>query len=78
MRVLTPKMRENIKNSYDYRCGLAILLIATQEIVEKDLSNLGRQNLNSARKLINNHAEQDVVKNMVDLIITTTDVVAMS
>lgn len=78
MRVLTPKMRENIKNSYDYRCGLAILLITAQEIVEKDLSNLGRQNLNSARKLINNHAEQDVVKNMVDLIITTTDVVAMS
>lgn len=78
MRVLTPKMRENIENSYDYRCGLAILLITAQEIVEKDLSNLGRQNLNSARKLINNHAEQDVVKNMVDLIITTTDVVAIS
>lgn len=78
MRVLTPKMRENIENSYDYRCGLAILLITAQEIVEKDLSNLGKQNLNSARELINDHAEQDVVKNMVDLIITTTDVIAMS
>ena len=78
MRVLTPKMKENIKDSYDYRCGLAILLITTQEIVEKDLSNLGKQNLNSARELITNHAEQDVVKNMVDLIITTTDVVAIS
>lgn len=78
MRVLTPKMRENIKNSYDYRCGLAILLITAQEITEKDLSNLGKQNLNNARKLINDHAEQDIVKNMVDLIITTTDVVAMS
>ena len=52
MRVLTPKMRENIKNSYDYRCGLAILLITAQEITEKDLSNLGKQNLSNARKLI--------------------------
>lgn len=78
MRVLTPKMRENIENSYDYRCGLAILLITTQEIVEKDLSNLGRQNLSNARKLIADHEEQDIVKNMVDLIITTTDVVAIS
>lgn len=78
MRVLTPKMRESIKNSYDYRCGLAILLLTTQEIVEKDLSNLGKQNLSNARELIANHAEQDIVKNMVDLIITTTDVVAIS
>lgn len=78
MRVLTPKMRENIENSYDYRCGLAILLITAQEITGKDLSNLGKQNLSNARKLINDHAEQDVVKNMVDLIITTTDVVAIS
>lgn len=78
MRVLTPKMRENIKNSYDYRCGLAILLLTTQEIVEKDLSNLGKQNLSNARELIANHAEQDIVKNMVDLIITTTDVVVIS
>lgn len=78
MRVLTPKMRENIKNSYDYHCGLAILLITAQEITEKGLSNLGKQNLSNARKLINDHAEQDIVKNMVDLIITTTDVVAMS
>lgn len=78
MRILTPKMKENIKNSYDYRCGLAILLITTQEIVEKDLSNLGKQNLSNARELIANHAEQDIVKNMVDLIITTTDVVVMS
>lgn len=77
MRVLTPKMRESIENSYDYRCGLAILLITAQEIVEKDLSNLGRQNLNSARELITNHAEQDIVKSMVALIITATDVVAM-
>lgn len=78
MHVLTPKMKENIKNSYDYRCGLAILLITTQEIVEKDLSDLEKQNLSNARKLIANHAEQDVVKNMVNLIITTTDVVTMS
>lgn len=78
MHVLTPKMRENIRNSYGYRCGLAILLITAQEITGKDLSNLGKQNLNSARKLINDHAEQDVVKNMVDLIITTTNVVAIS
>ena len=78
MRVLTSKMRENIKDSYDYRCGLAILLLTTQEIVEKDLSNLGKQNLSNARELIANHAEQDIVKNMVDLIITTTDVVAIS
>ena len=77
MHVLTPKMRENIKNGYDYRCGLAILLITAQEITGKNLSNLGRQNLNNARKLIANHAEQDVVKSMVDLIITTTDVVAI-
>ena len=78
MRVLTPKMKENIENIYDYRCGLAILLITAQEITEKDLSNLWRQNLNSARELITNHAEQDIVKNMVDLIITTTNVVAIS
>lgn len=78
MRVLNPKMAEDIKNSYDYRCGLAILLITVQEIEEKDLSNLGKQNLSNARKLIDNHAEQDIVKNMVDLIIETTDVVAIS
>ena len=78
MRVLTPKMKENIKNSYDYRCGLATLLLTMQEIEEKSLYNLGKQNLSNARKLIANHAEQDVVKNMVDLIITTTDVVAIS
>lgn len=35
MRVLTPKMKENIKNSYDYRCDLAILLITAQEITKK-------------------------------------------
>ena len=35
MRALTPKMKENIKNSYDYRCGLAILLITAQEITKK-------------------------------------------
>lgn len=35
MHVLTPKMRENIKNSYDYRCGLAILLLTAQEITKK-------------------------------------------
>lgn len=78
MRVLTPKMKENIENSYDYRCGLAILLLTVQEIEEKDLSNLGKQNLSNARKLIANHAEQDVVRNMVDLIIATTNVVVMS